>query len=97
MIGQPGKYLGLGRVSEKISCKGSHNANTCKLAISFLSSFCPATSPPLAPAAVATAEAAKNAGVPADSRAQPDADDGVSPPECLGTGTTPENDGNGLA
>jgi hypothetical protein len=70
--------------------------NTCKLAISFLSSFCPDTSPPTAVEAVAEAEAKAKMGALAESRAHPDADDGVSPPECRTLGAAPEKDGAGL-
>jgi hypothetical protein len=70
--------------------------NTCKLAISFLSSFCPATSPPPAPEATAATDVAKKAGVLPESRAQPDADSGVSTPLFRATGAPPEKDGTGL-
>ena len=82
---------------KKITIQVPKNTSaTCKLAISFLSSFCPASPPPTAAAATAAAEAAVKAGVLAESRAHADADDGVSPPVCRAAGTTPEKDGIGL-
>ncbi len=70
--------------------------HTCKLAISFLSSFCPAASLTTVPAAAAATDAARKAGVLPESRAQPEADVGVSVPVFRVTGTTPENEGIGL-
>ena len=103
MIRQPGKdpRLKESETSTPIQHRSNNSTRTptCKLAISFLSSFCPASLPTAdAAAAVATAaaEAAVNAGVLADSRTHPDADVGVSPPICRVDEPTPEKDGIGL-
>jgi hypothetical protein len=79
-----------GITQPQISC------NTCKLAISFLSSFCPDASPPTAVEAEEEAGANAKMGALAESRAHPEADDGVSPPECRTLGAAPEKDGAGL-
>jgi hypothetical protein len=100
MIGQPGQDPRLQsreRGSEIVPIQSLNTKScTCKLAISFLSSFCPASPPPTAAVATAAAEAAVKAGVLAESRPHPDADVGVSPPECRVNGTTPEKEGMGL-
>ena len=104
MIRQPGKDPRLKESETRTpmqlpSNNSTRGAPTCKLAISFLSSFCPASLPTAdAAAAVATAaaEAAVNAGVLADSRTHPNADVGVSPPVCRVDGPTPEKYGIGL-